>query len=357
MPLVLVTSDRFADHVPPAGHPERVERAAIMREVAERWRGEGGVVLAPRVAERGELSRVHASGYLDRLAASAGEAAVLDLDTYMSPASWDTALLAAGAVLTAVDHVLDAVPAGATAGRRGDAGLCAAFALVRPPGHHALRDRAMGFCLLNNVAVAAAHAIARGLQRVAIVDYDVHHGNGTQWCFYDDPRVLFVSLHQYPFYPQTGAAGECGVRAGEGFTVNVPMAAGAGDGDYLLIMRSVVRPILSAFAPELLILDAGFDAHGKDPIANMRVTSAGFGRIAACLRDGAMTSCGGRLVLATEGGYHLDALRESLEATLHAIARAEHERARDEDDAQPSVRGTAALELVRAAQSRYWPGL
>jgi acetoin utilization deacetylase AcuC-like enzyme len=348
MPTVLVWSDSSIDHRPPPGHPERVERGHVMRAVVDAWRDRGGVVLSPNAASRPAIERVHAPGYVDRLAASAGSPTALDLDTYMSPGSWNAAVLAAGATITAVDHVLaDDAP---------EADTIAALALVRPPGHHALRDRAMGFCLLNNVAIAVAHALERGLTRIAVVDYDVHHGNGTQWAFYDDPRVLVVSAHQYPFYPQTGSAGECGVRDGEGFTVNIPLSAGATDGDYLLLIERVVEPILDAFAPELLVMDVGFDAHDLDPLAHMHVSTRGFARIAARLRAAAARSCGGRIVLATEGGYHLDALRGSLQATVDALAGPPTGGLVPRDE-PPTGAGTLALELVRAAQRRYWSTL
>jgi len=344
MSLALVWSDRSLDHVPPHGHPERVERGHVMRAVVDAWREGGGTVLEPVAAARADIERVHAPGYVDRLAAVAGSPAALDLDTYMSPGSWEAAQLAAGAAIAAVDRVLDVPPP------------AAAFALVRPPGHHALRDRAMGFCLLNNVAIAVAHALTRGLTRIAVVDYDVHHGNGTQWAFYDDPRVLVISAHQYPFYPQTGSAGECGVRAGEGFTVNLPLSAGATDADYLLLMDQVVEPILDAFAPELLVLDVGFDAHDLDPLASMRLSTAGFAAIAARLRAAAIRSCGGRVVLATEGGYHLGALRDSLLATIDAFT--DRPAAVPDLRSEPPTRaGTEALQLVRAAQTRYWSTL
>jgi acetoin utilization deacetylase AcuC-like enzyme len=350
MSLSLVWSDRSADHLPPPGHPERVERAHVMREVVEAWRGRGGTVLDPVPDSRAQIERVHASGYVDRLAAAAGYPAVLDLDTYMSPGSWDAAVLAAGAVITAVDRVL-APPLGSGP----DGARAAAMALVRPPGHHALRDRAMGFCLLNNVAIGVAHALDRGLTRVAVADYDVHHGNGTQWAFYDDPRVLVVSLHEHPFYPQTGSAGECGVGAGEGFTVNIPLSAGAGDADYLLLIERVVEPVLAAFRPELLVLDAGFDAHDRDPLAHMHVSTDGFRRIAGRLREAGVRSCGRRVVAATEGGYHLDALRESLQATVDVLAGAEVSA--PSSPLAPTRSGLLALELVCRAQARYWAPL
>ncbi len=353
MSLSLVWSERSADHVPPPGHPERVERAYVMRGVVDAWRARGGPVVEPIPATRAQIERVHAPGYVDRLAAAAGSTAALDLDTYLSPGSWDAATMAAGAVIAAADEVW--TPEAFETRRSPDLAPRAALALVRPPGHHALRDRAMGFCLLNNVAIAVAHALDRGLARVAVVDYDVHHGNGTQWAFYDDPRVLVVSLHQYPFYPHTGAAGECGAGRGEGFTVNIPLAAGATDADYLLVLTRIVEPVLAAYAPELLVVDAGFDAHDRDPLANMHVTTDGFRRIAARLRDAGARWCGGRMVVATEGGYHLEALRDSLTATV-AVLAGENPRGSLESPA-PTRSGTGALELVRATQARYWPTL
>jgi acetoin utilization deacetylase AcuC-like enzyme len=342
MSLTLVWSDSSLDHAPPHGHPERVERGHVMRAVVDAWREKGGAVLSPSAASRRAIERVHAPGYVDRLAASAGSPAALDLDTYMSPGSWNAAVLAAGAAIAAVDHVLaqDVTPT-------------AAFALVRPPGHHALRDRAMGFCLLNNVAIAVAHALERGLTRIAVVDYDVHHGNGTQWAFYDDSRVLVISAHQYPFYPQTGSAGECGIGGGEGFTVNIPISAGATDADYLLVIGQAIEPILDAFSPELLVLDVGFDAHDLDPLAHMHVSTAGFAAIAARLLAAATKSCGGRIALVTEGGYHLEALRASLQSTIDVLAGPTTAGVRLHDEA-PTRSGTSALELVRAAQKRYW---
>jgi acetoin utilization deacetylase AcuC-like enzyme len=247
--LTVFTSDRFADHLTPPGHPERVERAEVMQVVASEFRKEGGRVEEPRPASEEQLARIHDRDYLMLLRETAGRAVALDPDTYTSPDSYEVARLAAGAALNAVDHVLD----GATAAR--------AFAMVRPPGHHAERNRAMGFCLFNNVAVAAAHARARGLGRVAVIDYDVHHGNATQWSFYDDPTVLYISSHQCPYYPGTGAAGEIGVGAGTGFTANFPMEAGAIDADYELVYATTVAPILRQFRPELILISAGFDAH------------------------------------------------------------------------------------------------
>src|SRR3954462_3248746 len=216
--MVLISSVRFQEHTTPAGHPERPERAVVFDQVAAAFREAGGRVGEARAATRAELLRVHDAVYVDAIEAINGRAAMLDADTFTSPESYEVALLAAGAAVQAAEHALDT---GETA-----------FALVRPPGHHAERDTAMGFCLFNNGAVAAAAAVARGLSRVAIVDIDVHHGNGTQWMFYDEPRVLYVSTHQFPFYPGPGAADETGTGRGRGFTVNIPLGAGARDADY-----------------------------------------------------------------------------------------------------------------------------
>src|SRR5439155_2043267 len=201
MSLVLISSERFAEHTTPPGHPERPERAEAMDVVASGFRHSGGEVVAPRAATRAQLGRVHEAAYVSRIAETAGRAMALDPDTYTSPESYEIALLAAGAAIDAVERVLD--------GRH-----ASALALVRPPGHHAERDRAMGFCLFNNVAVAAAHARSQGVGKVAIVDYDVHHGNGTQHIFEADPHVLYISTHQFPYYPGTGAADEVGRGAG-----------------------------------------------------------------------------------------------------------------------------------------------
>jgi acetoin utilization deacetylase AcuC-like enzyme len=228
-----------------------------------------------------------------------------------------------------------------------------AFAFVRPPGHHAERDKAMGFCLYNNVAVAAAAALAAGVEKVAVVDIDVHHGNGTQWIFYDDPRVLYISSHQFPFYPGTGAAEEAGHGAGAGFTVNIPLEAGATDADYDLVYRAIAVPVLQQFAPGLTLISAGFDAHEADPLASMRMTAGGYARILARLRSAALAS--GGLALTTEGGYDLQALRECLQAAL-AVLDADVVALTNDDTflEQPAPRAERALDAVRAVQRTYW---
>ncbi|HMC78790.1 MAG TPA: histone deacetylase, partial [Vicinamibacterales bacterium] len=287
--MLLISSPRFQEHTPPPGHPERPERAEVFDRIAAEWRDRGGRVAEPRPATRMEILRVHDAAHVDAIEAVNGRAAMLDADTFTSPESVEIALLAAGAAVQAAEHALDT---GETA-----------FALVRPPGHHAERDKAMGFCLFNNVAVAAAAAIGRGLVRVAVVDIDVHHGNGTQWMFYDDPAVLYVSTHQFPFYPGTGDAGETGTGPGKGFTVNLPLAAGATDADYAAAYTTVAG-VLEQYAPQLLLVSAGFDAHESDPLASMRMTAAGYAAVVKSLADTA-ARVGCPLALVTEGGYDL----------------------------------------------------
>jgi acetoin utilization deacetylase AcuC-like enzyme len=227
-----------------------------------------------------------------------------DGDTTVSADSWDAALTAVGASLAAADRVA-----------RGQ--WRNAFVAVRPPGHHAERDRAMGFCLLNNVAITARYLQHRhGIERVAIVDWDVHHGNGTQHAFEADPSVLFVSLHQHPLYPGTGAAAERGVGAGEGTTLNLPLASGAGDAEYLAAFEQRVLPALEAFEPGFVLVSAGFDAHRDDPLSGQRVSADGFRRMSRLLVDHAEAHAGGRLVSLLEGGYDLNALAESVEAHI-----------------------------------------
>ena len=349
MAVTLFISSRFADHLTPPGHPERVERFEVMQAVASEFRGSGGEVREPRAATRDELARVHGVDYIGLIAETAGRATALDADTFTSPDTYDVACLAAGAVVTAVDHVLGA-------GNRSGTDLPGpprALALVRPPGHHAESDRAMGFCFFNNVAVAAAHARASGLARVAIVDFDVHHGNGTQWSFYTDPSVLFISTHQFPYYPGTGAATEIGRGPGTGFTINLPLAAGATDADYDLVYSRVAIPALKAFKPDLILISAGYDAYMDDPLGGMRLTPPCFGRLTAMIAAVADECCKGRVVAVTEGGYDLHGLAEGLRETIDALDDSVGAalKGRPDDDA---MRGADTLKAVLPVLSPYW---
>jgi acetoin utilization deacetylase AcuC-like enzyme len=303
--MVLFTSHAFSTHCPPPGHPERMERGEVLEAVARAFRDGGGTCVEPRMATREELARVHTSTYLDSIEATAGRAVMLDEDTYTSPESYDVARMAAGAAIQAAQHAW-------TTGEP-------AMALVRPPGHHAEPHKAMGFCLYSNIALAAAALRAGGVERVAIVDFDVHHGNGTQVAFYEDPSVLFISSHQYPYWPGSGAASERGAGAGVGTTLNLPMPAGAGDADVLHAYETQALPALEAFQPQVLLISAGYDAHHLDPLGGLRMTTGGFTTLSRKLADAGRRLCGGRIAAVTEGGYHLPALREGIEGTIRML--------------------------------------
>jgi acetoin utilization deacetylase AcuC-like enzyme len=325
----------FLEHDAGAGHPERPERLVALREGIRREGLEARLqLLPPREATREELLRVHTAEHLAAVAATAGRTRRFDPDTQAGPHSYAAALKAAGAVTDAVERVLDG-------------GLDRAFCLVRPPGHHAEADRAMGFCLFNNVAVAAAHALARGLSRVAVIDFDVHHGNGTQHMFEADRRVLYVSSHAYPFYPGTGSLREAGVGDGRGFTVNLPLPAGMGDGEYARIYRDIVEPIGRAFDPELVLVSAGFDAHRDDPLANCMLTEDTYAAMTAGMRA-LSKELSAPLGFTLEGGYNLQALARSVAATMQAALNG------------GGFTGLGKAPIVEHAishYSRYWPVL
>jgi acetoin utilization deacetylase AcuC-like enzyme len=340
MSLILIHTDRFAAHETPPGHPERSERAEVLDGVAARWRERRVEIVAPRAATREQLLRVHDADYVRRISETKGRAIALDPDTYTSPDSYDVALLAAGAAIDAVERVIGGSHR-------------AAFALVRPPGHHAERAKAMGFCLFNNVAAAAAHARAMGTGRVAIVDYDVHHGNGTQHMFEADRQVLYVSTHQYPYYPGTGAAEEIGRDAGRGFTVNVPLEAGAVDEDYEVAFTEIVLPIVRQFEPDLVMISAGFDAHERDPLGGMRLTTDAFGAMTRALRAVADEYCRGRLVAVLEGGYDLAALGASVDDAIEAL-NGPAAAVRWPRSGIRSSRGRQSVEAVRTVLRPFW---
>jgi acetoin utilization deacetylase AcuC-like enzyme len=307
--LAVLEDPRFREHVGPTGHPERPERlAAVASAIAAR--PEPLRRIAPRPADDGELLRVHAAEHLRRLRGAAERAPLqLDPDTYLGPKSVAVAELAAGGLVDLCAAVV-----------RGE--VQTGLAAVRPPGHHAEAARAMGFCLYNNVAVAArAMQAEHGLERVMILDWDVHHGNGTQHAFEDDPTVLYASTHQFPYYPGTGHFGEIGVGRGTGTTVNVPMPAGCGDDEYVGVMQRVLLPAARWFRPDLILVSCGFDAHRDDPLAAMEVSGAGFLALASLVRRAADELCGGRLVFALEGGYAPSGLAEGTAAVLEAILR------------------------------------
>jgi acetoin utilization deacetylase AcuC-like enzyme len=309
--LGYVLDDVFINHRAPSGHPERPARAEAVRDALK---AAGIATSATHVATRRatdeELARVHTPAYLEDLARQVpGKSGWLDADTFFSPGTWEAALAAAGST---TQLALDVLHGKLTEG----------ISVVRPPGHHATPDHAMGFCLLNNVAAAAAAVRAEGAARVAILDWDVHHGNGTQDIFWDDPDVLYLSVHQFPFYPGTGAPTEIGGPDALGATVNVGLPGGCGDAEYAAVFDHVFVPKLSAFRPDLLLISAGFDAFQHDPLAGMRVTHAGFAAMARRLRAAADRWSSGRVVAVLEGGYDLDGLGGGMTAVLRELSGA-----------------------------------
>jgi acetoin utilization deacetylase AcuC-like enzyme len=299
-----VDSNCFDRHTNGPMHPERPERLTAVREGLARSGAEARLTrVEPTAIDRALLEAVHRPEYvaqIERVCASGG--GYLDPDTSVVPESWQAALNAAGAVAGAVRRVIS-----------GD--WQRAFCSVRPPGHHAPANRAMGFCLFDNVAVGAQAALNAGLSRVAIIDWDVHHGNGTQAIFWRRADVFYASWHQYPFYPGTGSESERGEGEGDGTTINCPLAAGAGDEAYLRAWTERIRPALDTFAPELLLISAGFDADARDPLAGLAVTAAGFETLSRQVVEWADRQCRGRIVSVLEGGYDLEALAEDV--SLH----------------------------------------
>jgi acetoin utilization deacetylase AcuC-like enzyme len=329
----------MTDHDMGRWHPERPDRLrAIVRRLEAdpvpgmRWS-------QPRSAALDPIRRIHQAPYVRTLEALRGRTAQLDPDTSVSPGSIDAMHLAVGAALGAVEAVV-----------RGEADR--ACALVRPPGHHAESNTSKGFCLVNNIAIAAEHARqALGCERVLVVDWDVHHGNGTQNSFYGRSDILYFSSHRYPFFPGSGWFDEVGEGAGAGYTVNIPLPQGLGDAEHVAVYRDLLVPIADAFRPDLVLVSAGYDAHHRDPLGGMQVTDDGFGAIAGIVRDIADRHAGGRLVALLEGGYDLDALAAGVHGTLSVLAGAPPPRMTD----APAVGFDALLQRVRDHHHEFWP--
>jgi len=333
----VVRNQRFLEHRTPAFHPESPRRLEAIYEALKTV--EGLVDVPMRPATREELGLVHNPAYISRIEATAGrDHVMLDPDTHTSARSFEVARLATGSLLEALGMIL-----------RGEADN--GFAFVRPPGHHAEAARAMGFCLFNNVAIAAKVALEQGLERVLIVDWDLHHGNGTQHAFYGDPRVLYFSTHQYPYYPGTGGVEEVGTGPGEGYTVNVPLPGRQGDADYLAIYRRLLEPIALQFSPQLILVSAGFDPHRRDPLGAMLVSDEGFAALAHCLLELADRCCQGRVLMSLEGGYDLEALRGSAVAVVRQL------QGSDPPPPEPPGGEARLWEHALRVQRRYWRGL
>ncbi len=306
-PTAILWDDHYLLHEPGAGHPERPDRLRASKKAIDRVKHDhpGKIVeLKPRLATDEEISLIHDSEHVSKVRQTAGHHVDLDPDTHASPHTWEAASLAVGGLLECVDRVMNAQAKNA-------------FAFVRPPGHHAERERAMGFCFFNNVAIAAEYALRRhDAKRVAIMDYDVHHGNGTQWSFYERADVFYLSTHRYPFYPGTGSRREEGQGPGKGYTLNATFEGGEGDEEYLKVFDQEIIPAIDAYQPDLILVSAGYDAHRDDPLGGMEVTGAGFGSMQKRLLEVAERHAGGKLINVLEGGYSLEGLEESVASCL-----------------------------------------
>jgi acetoin utilization deacetylase AcuC-like enzyme len=333
----VVIDERYMAHDTGRGHPERPERIDALLAMLRSRPATGLVRIDPRPAALEDIALHHDQDHIARVAATAGRPAfAFDADTPTGARSYEVALLAAGGLVTLVEAIM-----------RGE--LDNGFAMVRPPGHHAETDRAMGFCLFNNVAIAARVLRQRyGLERVVIMDWDLHHGNGTQHGFYDDPGVLYVSTHQYPFYPGTGAVDETGHGAGAGFTVNVPLSAGSGDGEFAEAFGRIVEPVVRQYRPQFVLVSAGFDCHRRDPLGHLAATEEGIAMMTRALLRGAHASAEGRLALVLEGGYDLQAVANCTGRVLDCLGGA------GLAEATPIVPGGSTTEPVREVQRRYW---
>jgi acetoin utilization deacetylase AcuC-like enzyme len=336
----------YLEHRTGIAHPESPQRLqAVYSMLDARDFGERMIRIEPRYATLEEVLRVHDPRYVDRVLASAEKPhGRFDPDTVTSPKTYQAALMAAGGVMEAINKVM-----------KGE--VRNAFALVRPPGHHALRDQAMGFCIFNNESIAAHYAMeALGARRVLIIDWDFHHGNGIQTMFYDSPAVLYFSAHRAPVFPWSGAMTEVGVGAGEGYTVNIPLEAGSIDADYGNIFRHLLGPIARQFRPDVIMVSAGFDAHHSDPLGSMQVTEEGFARMTALVLELADSLCEGRVILALEGGYNPEGLRDSVEMVLRELSggsRISREEMQQREN-EHYKRIAETIEQVQEIQSPYW---
>ncbi len=307
---IILKDDRCIDHLTTPGHPESPQR---LKSIYGMLKGDDikdcFEEIEPRSATKDEIGWNHASEYIEMIEKTRGKSFTsLDGDTNTSAGSWEAAGLAVGTVLDGIDVIMEG---------KADNG----FALVRPPGHHAESSRAMGFCLFNNIAVGAHYLLKKhGLKKVFIIDWDIHHGNGTQNSFYNRSDVFYFSTHQYPYYPGTGAADETGAGEGLGYTLNVPLSGGQGDDEYLKIFEDILGPAISQFGPEFILVSAGYDTYLSDPLGTMKVTENGFYRMTEFLKKAASEECNDRLFLALEGGYHIEGIAESVKQTIFALS-------------------------------------
>jgi acetoin utilization deacetylase AcuC-like enzyme len=344
--VAIIKDDRYLEHNPGEGHPESPNRLRVIHNLINKEFGSLPLI-PPRLATESELALIHDPFYIQTIANTAGKHfSRLDPDTGLSARSYEIARLAAGGLLQAVDALVK--PQSEIRNPK------SIFAFVRPPGHHAEPARGMGFCLFNNIAIAAEYAKKKyGLKRILVVDWDLHHGNGTQRAFYGDPGVLFFSSHQYPYYPGTGGFDEVGSGDGEGFTVNAPFPTGFGDAEYIHVYSRILKPIALEYRPELILVSAGFDPFVQDPLGGMEVTADGFGALANIVQDVARKTCSGRILITLEGGYSPEGLRNGVRAVLLTLLGEQNPPA----ILAPSPAAEQVRDRIANVHRKYWKSL
>ncbi len=341
MKVGIVKHQIYLEHITDDFHPENPERLVHIYNMLRELGQEGLVYVEPRAATHGEIALNHDLSYIQFVAETKGKIQKrLDPDTVTSPKSYEAACMAVGGFL----ELGDALFAGT---------ITNGFALVRPPGHHAERERAMGFCIFNNVAVGARYLVKKyGLKKVLIVDWDLHHGNGTQHSFYGDSGILYVSTHQYPYYPGTGWYDEVGSGEGKGYTINIPLTPGMGDADYVYVFEQIIVPVARTWKPEVILVSAGFDIHRNDPLGGMNVTESGFTKMTKILMDAAEEACGGKILFLLEGGYDLSGLTNSVKAVVLQLRKTPFYVQDIESSPTNEVRQT--IQQVKKALQPYW---
>lgn len=336
----IVQDKRYLQHSMGAYHVESPQRLEVIYRMIEDEIEFPLFSIQPRAAKEEEICFIHTPSYVQKIKETSGkEKVVLDPDTSTSAQSYEVALLAAGGILEAVDRIMEGK-------------IQNAFALIRPPGHHAEASRAMGFCLFNNVAIGAQYLLEKyNRKRILIVDWDLHHGNGTQHSFEQTEKVLYFSTHQYPHYPGSGDSGETGRGSGEGFTVNIPLSTGKTNEDYLYIFKHILHPISEQYQPDFILVSAGFDIFEKDPLGGMKVTSKGFGALTQELKDLSLKYCGGKMLVSLEGGYHLKGLREGAKEVLIHLGT---QKPSTQKNVRSSPQVEEELSPVFYTQRKYW---
>jgi acetoin utilization deacetylase AcuC-like enzyme len=338
----------YQEHLTGEYHPESPKRLEVLYNMLKDDDISGKFLeIKPRYCDRKDLEMIHHPDYISMVERTSGMPRYsLDPDTQTSPYSYKVAKLAVGGVFEAIDYVIG--------------GKCKnAFAMIRPPGHHAEASRAMGFCLFNNIALGARYAQNyHSIKRVLIIDWDLHHGNGTQKAFYDDPSILYFSTHQYPYYPGSGHYKEIGKGKGTGYTINIPLGTGNGNSEYIEIFKKLIFPISVSFNPEIVLVSAGFDIYYKDPLGGMKVTKEGFAFLTRIIMDIAERCCNGKMIVILEGGYHLEGLRESAKEVLkelmgiNTISQNYIERI-----SKPNPLVNSIIENVKEEIKPYWKGV